>query len=268
MDESFIQVRNLHKHFGEIHVLRGIDLDIQRGEVVVIIGPSGSGKSTLLRCLNRLEEPSQGTIVVDGIEITGRRVNLPAARRQIGMVFQQFNLFPHRTALENVMEGPRTVLKWPQKKAEAVAMDLLEKVGLSDKSQSKPAQLSGGQQQRVAIARALAMSPKVMLFDEVTSALDPELVGEVLNVMKALAEEGMTMVVVTHEMSFAQRVAHRTIFMDHGVVVEQGPPKQIFQHAEQERTRQFLSQLSWDTPEAGQGLPSHDGHPRVSSTPD
>jgi polar amino acid transport system ATP-binding protein len=246
MDDVVIDVRGLHKRFGELHVLRGIDLVVRRGEVVVIIGPSGSGKSTLLRCLNRLEDPTAGTIVVAGTEISGRRVDLPAVRRQIGMVFQHFNLFPHMTALENVMEGPRTVLGLSRDEAARRAMDLLRKVGLEDKAPSKPASLSGGQQQRVAIARALAMNPKVMLFDEVTSALDPELVGEVLNVMKGLAEEGMTMVVVTHEMSFARRVADRVVFIDHGAIVEQGPPEQIFQRARHERTRQFLSQLEWE----------------------
>ena len=253
-DDVVIDVRGLHKRFGELHVLRGLDLLVRRREVVVIIGPSGSGKSTLLRCLNRLEDPTSGTIVIDGTEITGRRVNLPAVRRQIGMVFQHFNLFPHMTALENVMEGPRTVLGLNRGEAERRAMDLLRKVGLEDKAASKPANLSGGQQQRVAIARSLAMNPKVMLFDEVTSALDPELVGEVLNVMKALAEEGMTMVVVSHEMSFARRVADRVVFLDHGVIVEQGPPEQIFQRAQHERTRQFLSQLEWEAETEGSSV--------------
>lgn len=252
--DVLIEVRDLRKSFGSLEVLQGIDLDIQRGEVVVIIGPSGSGKSTLLRCLNRLEDPTSGTIAIGGVDITARQVNLPRMRRQVGMVFQHFNLFPHMTALENVMEGPRTVLRLARPDAESRARELLEKVGLSDKADSKPANLSGGQQQRVAIARALAMNPDAMLFDEVTSALDPELVGEVLNVMRGLADEGMTMVVVTHEMSFAERVADRVVFLDQGLLVEQGPPDRIFHRAAQERTRQFLDQLHWEgeDPRAGQ----------------
>ena len=246
MNNVLIAVRHLSKSFGDVEVLRDIDLDVRRGEVVVIIGPSGSGKSTLLRCLNRLEEPTSGSIRVDGIEITGRRANLSELRRRVGMVFQHFNLFPHMTALQNVMEGPRTVLRMSHPEAERRAIDLLTKVGLADKIGSKPANLSGGQQQRVAIARALAMSPEAMLFDEVTSALDPELVGEVLTVMRSLADEGMTMVVVTHEMSFAQRVADRVVFLDQGMIVEQGAPDCIFNRAEHERTRQFLDQLHWD----------------------
>lgn len=248
--KTILQVRGLEKQFGELKVLRGIDLDIARGEVVVIIGPSGSGKSTLLRCLNRLEEPSAGTILIDGVELTGRRANLPLLRRRIGMVFQHFNLFPHMTSLQNVMEGPRTVLGIDRVDAEAGARSLLTKVGLLEKADSKPASLSGGQQQRVAIARALAMGPEVMLFDEVTSALDPELVGEVLNVMKGLAEDGMTMVVVTHEMTFAERVADRVVFLDQGIVIEQGPPSQIFHRAAHDRTRQFLNQLHWEGDDA------------------
>ena len=245
-NDVLIGVRDLQKSFGSLQVLRGIDLDVRRGEVVVIIGPSGSGKSTLLRCLNRLEDPTSGTVTIDGVEITSRNAKLPQVRRQVGMVFQHFNLFPHMTALENVMEGPRTVLRLNRAEAEHRARDLLTKVGLDDKADSKPANLSGGQQQRVAIARALAMNPDAMLFDEVTSALDPELVGEVLNVMRGLADEGMTMVVVTHEMSFARRVADRVIFMDEGLLVEEGPPDRIFHRAEHERTRQFLDQLHWD----------------------
>jgi polar amino acid transport system ATP-binding protein len=245
--DVLIEVRGLCKSFGEQAVLRNIDLDVHRGEVVVIIGPSGSGKSTFLRCLNRLEDPTAGRVSIGGVEITGRGVNLPQIRRRVGMVFQHFNLFPHMTALENVMEGPRTVLHMSHPEAEQRARDLLAKVGLADKAGSKPANLSGGQQQRVAIARALAMNPDAMLFDEVTSALDPELVGEVLTVMRALANEGMTMVIVTHEMSFAQRVADRVVFLDHGVIVEEGSPDRIFHRAEQERTRQFLDQLHWDT---------------------
>jgi ABC-type polar amino acid transport system ATPase subunit len=250
MADVMVEVRDLHKHFGALHVLRGVNVRVERGEVVVIIGASGSGKSTFLRCINRLEEPTSGTIIVDGAEVTSPRARLPQIRRHIGMVFQLFNLFPHMTALENVMEGPRTVLHVRRAEAEARGMELLRKVGLEDKAHSKPATLSGGQQQRVAIARALAMGPKLMMFDEATSALDPELVGEVLAVMRDLAEEGMTMLVVTHEMSFAQRVADRVIFLDEGVIVEQGSPEEIFTRAQQERTRQFLNQLHWD---AGDG---------------
>ena len=244
--EMLIEVRDLRKTFGSLEVLRGIDLDIRRGEVVVIIGPSGSGKSTLLRCLNRLEDPTSGTIRIGGVDITARNVNLPRMRRQVGMVFQHFNLFPHMTALENVMEGPRTVLRLGRAEAELRARELLDKVGLADKAESKPANLSGGQQQRVAIARALAMNPEAMLFDEVTSALDPELVGEVLTVMRGLADEGMTMAIVTHEMSFAQRVADRVVFLDQGLLVEEGSPDRIFHRATHERTRQFLDQLQWE----------------------
>jgi polar amino acid transport system ATP-binding protein len=244
--DSIIRVEDLHKHFGAIHVLRGVNLEVARGEVVVIIGPSGSGKSTFLRCLNRLEEPSRGRIWLEGTDITDRRVNLPRVRRQIGMVFQHFNLFPHRTALENVMEGPRTVLRVGREEARTRARQLLVKVGLADKVDVKPSALSGGQQQRVAIARALAMDPKVMLFDEVTSALDPELVGEVLTVMKQLADEGMTMLVVTHEMHFGEKVADRVVMFDEGVIIEEGPPKRVFTRADHERTRRFLSQLHWE----------------------
>ncbi len=246
MAEVIIRVEDLHKRFGSLHVLRGINMEVSRGEVVVLIGPSGSGKSTFLRCLNRLEEPSAGKIFLDGTEITDPRANLPNVRRNIGMVFQHLNLFPHMTALENVMEGPRTVLRTPRQEALALAMSRLEKVGLLDKINVKPAQLSGGQQQRVAIARALAMDPKVMLFDEVTSALDPELVGEVLTVMKRLADEGMTMLVVTHEMHFGEKVADRVLMFDEGIVIEEGPPDKIFTKADHERTRRFLNQLHWE----------------------
>ena len=244
--DAIIRVEDLHKRFGAMHVLRGVNLEVARGEVVVIIGPSGSGKSTFLRCLNRLEEPSRGRICLEGTDITDRRVNLPRVRRQIGMVFQHFNLFPHRTALENVMEGPRTVLRVGREEARTRARQLLVKVGLADKVDVKPSALSGGQQQRVAIARALAMDPKVMLFDEVTSALDPELVGEVLTVMKQLADEGMTMLVVTHEMHFGEKVADRVVMFDEGVIIEEGPPKRVFTRADHERTRRFLSQLHWE----------------------
>jgi polar amino acid transport system ATP-binding protein len=244
--DPIIRVEDLHKHFGVMHVLRGVNLEVARGEVVVIIGPSGSGKSTFLRCLNRLEEPSRGRIWLEGTDITDPRVHLPRVRRQIGMVFQHFNLFPHRTALENVMEGPRTVLRVGREEARTRARQLLVKVGLADKVDVKPSALSGGQQQRVAIARALAMDPKVMLFDEVTSALDPELVGEVLTVMKQLADEGMTMLVVTHEMHFGEKVADRVVMFDEGVIIEEGPPKRVFTRADHERTRRFLSQLHWE----------------------
>src|SRR5262245_20826306 len=246
MGDPILRVEGLRKQFGELAVLRGVSLTVSRGEVVVIIGPSGSGKSTLLKCLNRLEEPTAGRIYLDGVEVTDRKADLPKIRRDIGMVFQHFNLFPHMTALQNVMEGPRTVLGLGAGEARNRARQLLAKVGLAEKADVKPAQLSGGQQQRVAIARALAMDPKVMLFDEVTSALDPELVGEVLSVMKRLADEGMTMLVVTHEMSFGEKVADRVVMFDEGVVIEEGPPKKIVTRAEHERTRRFLSQLHWD----------------------
>jgi polar amino acid transport system ATP-binding protein len=230
-----------------VHVLRGLDLEMDRGEVVVLIGPSGSGKSTFLRCLNRLVEPDAGEIVINGSPVTGPKVDLPAARRRIGFVAQSFNLYPHMTALQNVMEGPRTVLKLPRDQARPRAEDLLARVGLESKLDAHPRQLSGGQQQRVAIARALAMQPDVMLFDEPTSALDPELTGEVLDVMKELADDGMTMLVATHEMHFAQRVADRVVMIDEGVVVEQGPPKDLFANPRNERTRRFLSQImSWE----------------------
>ncbi len=240
-----LRVEGLIKRYGTLEVLRGVDLTVRRGEVVVIIGPSGSGKSSLLKCLNRLEEPSGGRIFLDDSEITGKHADLPRIRRKVGMVFQHFNLFPHMTAIENVMEGPRTVLGLGRAEAEASARDLLAKVSLADKAQASPAQLSGGQQQRVAIARALAMNPDVMLFDEVTSALDPELVGEVLTVMKRLADEGMTMLVVTHEMSFGRQVADRALMMDQGMIIEEGAPEQIFTQAQHERTRRFLQQLAW-----------------------
>jgi ABC-type polar amino acid transport system ATPase subunit len=246
MTSPILRVTGLHKSYGDLAVLRGIDLDVTKGEVIVLIGPSGSGKSTFLRCLNRLEEPSRGTISLDGVEITGRQRDLHRIRRQMGMVFQHFNLFPHMTALQNVMEGPRTVLGLSRDQASERARALLAKVHLAEKADSKPTALSGGQQQRVAIARALAMDPKVMLFDEVTSALDPELVGEVLTVMKQLADEGMTMLVVTHEMSFGRRVADRVLMFDEGRVIEQGPPEQLFTSAKQERTRRFLQQLEWE----------------------
>jgi ABC-type polar amino acid transport system ATPase subunit len=248
-ERPVVAVRNLSKSFGSLRALNEVSFDIRRGEVVVVIGPSGSGKSTLLRCIHGLERADSGSIVVDDMVVTDPRASLPRIRRHIGMVFQSFNLFPHRSALENVMEGPRTVLGVKREVARRHALDLLLKVGLQDKANSRPAILSGGQQQRVAIARALAMNPKLMLFDEPTSALDPELVGEVLNVMRALAEEGMTMIVVTHEMAFARQVAHRVIFMDNGSIVEEGAPEHIFTEAREARTRQFLSRLHWEVVE-------------------
>jgi polar amino acid transport system ATP-binding protein len=240
---AILSVKDLHKNFGRTHVLRGVSLEVDQGEVVVVIGPSGSGKSTFLRCINRLEEPTSGTIIFQGVEITGKRADLPKVRRNIGMIFQQFNLFPHMTALQNVMEGPRTVLKVTKEEARERAVDLLAKVGLTDKHDAHPNALSGGQQQRVAIARALAMNPAAMLFDEATSALDPELVGEVLAVMRRLAEDGMTMLVVTHEMGFAQRVADRIVMMDQGIVVDEGPANTFFSNAASERTRRFLGAI-------------------------
>lgn len=241
--EAVVSIRNLNKSFGDNHVLRGIDLEVQRGEVVCIIGPSGSGKSTLLRCVNMLETPSHGTVVVLGNDLTDLDTDLDAARAQIGMVFQSFNLFPHMSVLDNVCVAQQKVLKRSSTDAQKIGRQLLERVGLSEKESAFPAQLSGGQQQRVAIARALAMNPQVMLFDEATSALDPELVGEVLNVMRGLADEGMTMLVVTHEMGFAANVASRVVFMDGGVIVEQGSPAQVINAPKEERTRAFLSNV-------------------------
>lgn len=238
-----ITIKALHKQFGDLNVLRGIDLHVAPGEVVCIVGPSGSGKSTLLRCINRLEEKTAGTIVVDQQDIDAPETDLNLIRTEVGMVFQQFNLFPHMTALANVALGPRRVRGWARIEAERIGIDLLERVGLGDKANAYPAQLSGGQQQRVAIARALALNPKVMLFDEPTSALDPELVGEVLDVMTALVKDGMTMVVVTHEMGFAREMADRVVFMDDGVVVEEGPPEQVFNQPREARTQQFFSQI-------------------------
>lgn len=242
-----ISITELHKQFQHLHVLKGISLNVDKGKVIVIIGPSGSGKTTLLRCLNALEIPTSGTVRIGEVKLDFsqkvERSQLPLLRKQTGMVFQNYNLFPHMTALENVMEGPVTVKKESKEKARAKASTLLAKVGLGDKLDHYPAQLSGGQQQRVGIARALAMDPHVMLFDEPTSALDPELVGEVLKVMKELALEGMTMVVVTHEMGFAREVADEVIFMDQGVVVEQGSPEQLFTQPREVRTRQFLQHL-------------------------
>ncbi|MGW3340416.1 amino acid ABC transporter ATP-binding protein [Streptomyces sp. NPDC001009] len=238
-----ISVEGLHKSFGDNHVLRGIDLEIGQGEVVCVIGPSGSGKSTLLRCVNLLEEPQQGTITVGGTEITDPDVDIDAVRRRIGMVFQQFNLFPHLDVTENLTLPQRRVLGRDKAAAEKVATENLARVGLADKAHAYPSSLSGGQQQRVAIARSLAMGPEVMLFDEPTSALDPELVGDVLAVMRGLAEEGMTMMVVTHEMTFAREVADRVVFMDGGVIVEQGTPEEVIGNPKNERTRHFLSRV-------------------------
>ena len=238
-----VNITNLNKSFGDNHVLRGIDLQVQRGEVVCIIGPSGSGKSTLLRCVNMLETPTAGTVVVLGRELTDIDCDIDEARAHIGMVFQQFNLFPHMTALENVCVAQRKVLKRSADEAATIAHGLLTRVGLVGKDNSYPAQLSGGQQQRVAIARALAMNPDVILFDEATSALDPELVGEVLQVMQSLAQDGMTMLVVTHEMGFVRQVADRVIFMDEGKIVEQGKPSDLFDAPKEVRTRNFLSSV-------------------------
>jgi polar amino acid transport system ATP-binding protein len=243
MTQPAIQITDLHKHFGKLHVLRGITMEVKRGEVVVFIGPSGCGKSTLLRCVNRLEQPTSGSVRVNEVEVTSSQTDLNAVRRQVGMVFQRFNLFPHLTTIENVMLAPRHVLKVSEEEARVRALKLLEQVGLAAKADVYPAQLSGGQQQRVAIARALAMQPLVMLFDEPTSALDPELVGEVLEVMRNLAHEGMTMCVVTHEMAFAEEVAHRAIFLDEGVMVEAGAPQQIFNAPQHGRTKEFLRRV-------------------------
>ncbi|MBQ2941373.1 MAG: amino acid ABC transporter ATP-binding protein [Clostridia bacterium] len=239
-DNVKIKVSGLKKKFGKLKVLCGIDIEITEGEVVCIIGPSGSGKSTFLRCLNRLEESSAGTIIVDGNDITDKKVKINKVRENIGMVFQQFNLFPHLSVLKNIMLAPVDLKKMTKEDAEKKAMELLERVGLADKAKSFPRQLSGGQQQRVAIARALAMNPDIMLFDEPTSALDPEMVGEVLQVMKELASSGMTMVVVTHEMGFAREVADRVIFMDEGVIMEEGVPSELFSNPQNERTQNFL----------------------------
>ncbi len=237
-----INIRGLHKYFGDNHILRGIDLDIAEREVVVIIGPSGSGKSTLLRCMNYLEEPTEGVISVDGIILSGE-ANINKVRENVGMVFQRFNLFPHMTVLNNITLAPVKVKHMEKAKAEELARDLLNRVGLLDKADSYPEQLSGGQQQRVAIARALAMEPKVMLFDEPTSALDPEMVGEVLDVMRKLAKSGMTMAIVTHEMGFAREVGDRLLFVDEGRIIEEGPPKEIFENPKEERTKLFLSKV-------------------------
>ncbi|HCP94962.1 MAG TPA: glutamine ABC transporter ATP-binding protein [Anaerovibrio sp.] len=237
-----IDIKDLRKSFEDHEVLKGINLHINPKEVVVIIGPSGSGKSTLLRCMNMLEEPTSGKVVVDGIELNGE-ANINKAREEIGMVFQRFNLFPHMTVLQNITLAPMKVRKISKEEAEKTAMELLNQVGLADKAGAYPPQLSGGQQQRVAIARALAMKPKVMLFDEPTSALDPEMVKEVLEVMKSLADKGMTMAIVTHEMGFAREVGDRLLFVDDGQIIEQGPPKEVFDNPKEERTRLFFSKI-------------------------
>ncbi len=237
-----IDIKNLHKSFGDHEVLKGIDLHINPQEVVVIIGPSGSGKSTLLRCMNLLEVPTSGSVVVDGMDLTGD-ADINKAREVIGMVFQRFNLFPHMTVLKNITLAPMKVRNISHEEAEKTARELLERVGLGDKADAYPPQLSGGQQQRVAIARALAMKPKVMLFDEPTSALDPEMVNEVLDVMKSLANDGMTMAVVTHEMGFAREVGDRLLFVDGGTIIEQGDPREVFENPKEERTKLFLSKV-------------------------
>jgi polar amino acid transport system ATP-binding protein len=238
-----IRFERVNKWFGKLHVLKDVDIEVARGEVVVVCGPSGSGKSTLIRCVNRLEPIQSGRLLVDGLDVMGPSVDLPRLRANIGMVFQQFNLYPHMTVLDNVTLAPVRVRGLTRAEAERTAMDLLAKVDIPDKARSYPAQLSGGQQQRVAIARALAMGPKIMLFDEPTSALDPEMITEVLDVMVTLAREGMTMVVVTHEMGFARKVANRLVFMDEGRVVEEGAPDAFFERPRHERTRQFLSKI-------------------------
>lgn len=237
-----ISVKNLYKYFGKLEVLKGINCEIAEKEVVVVIGPSGSGKSTFLRCLNKLEDPTKGEIVIDGIPLNSD-ANVNAIRREVGMVFQRFNLFPHKTVMENITLAQEIVRKTPKEEAKRVGMELLHKVGLEEKADEYPERLSGGQQQRVAIARALAMKPKIMLFDEPTSALDPEMVGEVLAVMKNLAQEGMTMIIVSHEMGFAREVSDRVFFMDEGQIVEEGSPTEIFSNARNPRTQAFLSKI-------------------------
>ncbi|GAB4437077.1 MAG: amino acid ABC transporter ATP-binding protein [Anaerolineae bacterium] len=242
-EENIIVVRGLNKWFGEFHVLKDVSVDVRYQEVVVICGPSGSGKSTFIRTINRLEEHQEGTIIVDGIELTHDVRNIAQIRSEIGMVFQQFNLFPHLTVMQNITLAPIWVRRWPRDEAEAKARQLLERVGIPEQADKYPGQLSGGQQQRVAIARALAMEPKIMLFDEPTSALDPEMIKEVLDVMKELAQSGMTMLVVTHEMGFAREVADRILFFDYGRIVEAGTPEHFFHNPQHDRTKLFLSQI-------------------------
>ena len=241
--QSILEIKGLKKTYGKTQVLKGIDLNVREGEIISVLGPSGSGKSTMLRCINALEVPDSGTITVDGVEVTNRRTNLNRLREHLGMVFQRFNLWPHKTVLENVMLGQMVVSGRSREEAKEKALQTLERVGLASKADDYPVRLSGGQQQRVGIARALAMDPKAILFDEPTSALDPELVGEVLAVMKSLADEGMTMVVVTHEIGFAREVADRVIFMDGGVIVEQGRPEDVLVNPREERTRTFLKRV-------------------------
>jgi len=241
--EAMIEIIDMHKWFGELHVLQGINLTVKRQERIVICGPSGSGKSTLIRCINRLEQHQKGRIIVDGVELTNNIKNIEKIRTEVGMVFQHFNLFPHLTILDNLTLGPIWVRKTPKKKAEEAAMYYLEKVHIAEQARKYPGQLSGGQQQRVAIARSLCMNPHIMLFDEPTSALDPEMIKEVLDVMVDLAKEGMTMIVVTHEMGFAKSVAHRVLFMDYGRIVEENNPEDFFSNPKNERTKLFLSQI-------------------------
>ncbi|CAH8713708.1 amino acid ABC transporter ATP-binding protein [Paenibacillus thiaminolyticus] len=238
-----IEIRDLHKSYGELNILNGLNMKIEQGEVVVVIGPSGSGKSTFLRCLNLLETPTAGDILFEGMKINDKKHDINATRAKMGMVFQSFNLFPHMSVMDNITLAPIKVKGRSKAEAEAIAMELLKKVGLADKASAYPDQLSGGQKQRIAIARALAMEPHVMLFDEPTSALDPEMVGEVLEVMKSLARDGMTMVIVTHEMGFAREVGDRIVFMDGGHIVEQGPPQQLFSAPQHPRTQEFLGQV-------------------------
>ncbi|RJG24240.1 amino acid ABC transporter ATP-binding protein [Paenibacillus thiaminolyticus] len=238
-----IQFHQINKHYGKFHVLKDVNLSIKQGEVVVVIGPSGSGKSTMVRCINRLETVTDGELIVDGVRVNDKSTDINQLRRNIGMVFQHFNLYPHKTVLENITLAPLQVAGMSRQEAEQVAMLYLEKVGIADKAKAYPSQLSGGQQQRVAIARGLAMKPKIMLFDEPTSALDPETIGEVLDVMRTLAEEGMTMVVVTHEMGFAREVADRIVFMDQGRIIEEAEPADFFTNPREERARVFLSRI-------------------------
>ena len=242
-DEALLQVRGLKKHFGHLEVLRGIDIDIHKGEVVAVIGPSGSGKSTFIRCLNRLEEPTACEVIFEGQQINTKKADIDKIRQKIGMVFQNFNLFSNMTIMQNITAAPINVKKIPKDQAEERALNLLDRVGLKDKAAEYPVRLSGGQRQRVAIARALAMDPDILLFDEPTSALDPEMVGEVLNVMKELAEDGMTMVVVTHEMGFAREVSDRVIFIDQGVIQEENEPKEFFAHPKNPRLKDFLNKV-------------------------
>jgi ABC-type polar amino acid transport system ATPase subunit len=241
--DEIIQIEHVSKHFGRLKALDDVSLDVQRGEVMMIIGPSGSGKSTLLRCINHLESPDTGRVVVDGVEVNDKKGNINAVRAEVGMVFQRFELFPHLSVLDNICLAQQQVRRRSRAESEQVTRDLLDKVGIPEKAASYPGQLSGGQQQRVAIARALAMQPKIMLFDEPTSALDPEMIKEVLDVMQDLASEGMTMVIVSHEMGFARNAAHRVVFMDEGRIVEQGPPEQVFGDPQHDRTKLFLSRI-------------------------